>query len=80
MQDFMGRVAREWAGLSADDRSEAEVERAMAQFSADWQVRISVALQRGNAYALMQRSRRDRARAGRQCRARGSMHEDLYDL
>ncbi len=35
MQDFVGRVAREWAGLAADDRSEAKKEKTMAPFSAD---------------------------------------------
>ena len=54
---------------------------AYMQFTADWQTRISVALQRGNnAYALMHRAKRDRARAGRQCRERGHMHDDMYDL
>ena len=79
MQEFVGRVALEWARQAADDQTERAIARAIAQFTADWQVRISVALQRGNAYALIHRGRRDRQRAGRQCRARGHMHEDVYD-
>ena len=74
MQEFVGRVALEWARQAADDQTERAIARAIAQFTADWQVRISVALQRGNAYALIHRGRRDRQRAGRQCRARGHMH------
>ena len=65
VQQLITDTAEAYAEEHAESGDPRDVKACRDQFIADWQIRLSVVLQRGNAVAVRSRTSRDCAAAGR---------------
>ena len=65
VRSLISSTADVYAEEHAESGDPRDVDACRSQFIADWQVRLSVVLQRGNAVAVRSRCSRDCAAAGR---------------
>ena len=66
VRDMIHGAATAYAEAHAESGHVRDMDVVRQQFISDWQVRLSVVLQRGSAHAVIARTRRDCAAVGRQ--------------